>query len=65
MERAAEKNRRTGKGFPPYMDYLLTGKTDSCVFWDVYAAESAEEKAILDRWELVPPKARRCCSSAA
>jgi Fe-S oxidoreductase len=58
MERAAEKNRRTGKGFPPYMDYLLTGKTDSCVFWDVYAAESAEEKAILDRWELVPPKSR-------
>jgi Fe-S oxidoreductase len=58
MERAAEKNRRAGKGFPPYMDYLLTGKTDSCVFWDVYAAESAEEKAILDRWELVPPKSQ-------
>ena len=56
MERATEKNRRTGKGLPPYMDYLLTGKTDSCLFWDVYATESAEENAILDRWELVPPK---------
>jgi Fe-S oxidoreductase len=56
MERAAEKNRKTGKGLPPYMDYLLTGKTDSCLFWDVYAAESAEEKAILDRWELIPSK---------
>lgn len=58
MERAADKNRSIGKGFPPYMDYLLTGKTDSCVFWDVYAAESAEEKSILDRWESVPPKSR-------
>jgi hypothetical protein len=56
MERAVEKNRRTGKGLPPYMDYLLTGKTDSCLFWDVYATESAEENEILDRWERVPPK---------
>jgi len=56
MEHAAEKNRRTGKGLPPYIDYLLTGKTDSCVFWDVYATQSAEEKAILDKWEVVPPK---------
>jgi len=56
MERAAEKNRRTGKGLPPYIDYLLTGKNDSCIFRDVYAAESTEEQAILDRWEIVPPK---------
>jgi Fe-S oxidoreductase len=56
MERAMEKNRRTGEGPPPFMDYLMTGKTDSCLFWDVYAAESAEEKAILDRWEIVPSK---------
>jgi len=58
MERAVEKNRRVGKGFPPYMDYLLTGKTDSCIFWEVYAAESAEEKAILNRWESAPPKSQ-------
>jgi Fe-S oxidoreductase len=56
MERAVEKNRGTGRGLPPYVDYLLTGKTDSCLFWDVYATESKEEKAILDRWEFVPPK---------
>jgi Fe-S oxidoreductase len=56
MERATEKNRGTGEGPPPFMDYLMTGKTDSCLFWDVYAAESAEEKAILDRWEIVPSK---------
>jgi Fe-S oxidoreductase len=36
----------------------MTGKTDSCLFWDVYATESAEEKAILDRWERVPPKSQ-------
>jgi Fe-S oxidoreductase len=56
MERAAEKNRSMGQGLPSYMDYLLNGKTDSCVFWDVYASESEEEKAILDKWERVPPK---------
>lgn len=56
MERAAEKNRRAGRNFPPYMDYLLTGKTDSCVFLDVYDVGSAEEKAVLDSWERVPPK---------
>jgi len=56
MERAVEKNRRAGKGLPPYIDYQLTGKTDSCIFWDVYASESAEEKAILDKWSIVPPK---------
>jgi Fe-S oxidoreductase len=56
MERATEKNRRAGEGSPPFIDYLMTGKTDSCVFWDVYAAETAEEKAILDRWESVPSK---------
>jgi Fe-S oxidoreductase len=56
MERAVEKNRGMGKGLPPYIEYLLTGKTDSCLFWDVYATESAEEKAILDKWGLVPPK---------
>jgi Fe-S oxidoreductase len=56
MERAVEKNRRTSKSLPAYIDYLLTGKNDSCLFWDVYAAESAEENAILDGWELVPPK---------
>ena len=56
MERAVEKNRRTGTGLPPYVDYLMTGKTDSCLFWDVYASESAEEKAILDKWEVAPAK---------
>ncbi len=56
MERAAEKNRKAGTGFPPYIDYLLTGKTDSSVFGDVYTTESEEEKAILDTWEVVPPK---------
>ena len=56
MERAAEKNRRDGRNVPSYIDYLLTGKTDSCVFWDVYATESADEKEILDKWEIVPPK---------
>jgi len=56
MERAVEKNRRTGKGLPPYIDYQMTGKTDSCIFWDVYASESAEENAILDQWSIVPPK---------
>jgi Fe-S oxidoreductase len=56
MERAAEKQQKTGKGLPPYVNYLFTGKTDSCVFWDVYAVESEEEKEILDKWEQLPSK---------
>ena len=56
MERAVEKNRSISQSLPHYMDYLMNGKTDSCVFWDVYASESEEEKAILDKWERIPPK---------
>jgi Fe-S oxidoreductase len=56
MERAVEKNRAKDKGIPPFVDYVLMGKTDSSVFGDVYATESAEEKAILDRWAVVPAK---------
>ena len=56
MERAVEKNRRMGGGFPPHIDYLINGKTETCVFWDIYAALSEDEKAILDKWDHVPPK---------
>jgi len=56
MERAVEKNRRTEKGIPPYIDYQMNGKTDSNIFWDIYNIESEEEKAILDKWSVVPPK---------
>jgi Fe-S oxidoreductase len=56
MQRAVEKNHRSGKDLPSFVNYMLTGKTGSCVFWDVYDAEPAEEKAILDKWERVPPK---------
>jgi hypothetical protein len=54
MERVTEKNRRSGKDIPAFVNYLLSGKTDSCVFWDVYASASEEEKAVLDKWEAVP-----------
>jgi Fe-S oxidoreductase len=56
MERAVQNNHATDKGIPPFVDYMLMGKTDSSVFGDVYATESAEEKAILDRWAVVPEK---------
>ncbi len=56
MERAVEKNRRTGTGIPPYIDYQMNGKTDSSIFSDVYNAETKEEQEILDTWEIVPPK---------
>jgi Fe-S oxidoreductase len=58
MERMVEKNRKSGKGIPPFVNYLFTGKTDSCLFWDIYESESEEERAILDRWQIVPPKAQ-------
>ncbi len=56
IERMAEKNRKSGKAIPPFVTYFFTGKTDTCLFRDVYESESEEEKAILDRWEIVPPK---------
>ena len=56
MERAVERHRGSGKGLPPYVDYLLMGKTERGLFEDIYASESAEEQVILDRWERIPPK---------
>ncbi|MBN1613736.1 MAG: (Fe-S)-binding protein [Deltaproteobacteria bacterium] len=58
MERAAEKIQTSGRGFPTYVDYLMTGKTDSCVFWDVYDGESEGEKTILDKWHYIPPRSQ-------
>lgn len=56
MERTVEKNLQSGQPVPAFVDYLITGKTDDCLFWDVYATQSEEEQAVLDKWATVPPK---------
>jgi Fe-S oxidoreductase len=58
MERLAEKIRKLDKGIPPYIDYYMTGKGDSNVFWDVYDSLSKNEKEILDRWQVIPPRSK-------
>jgi Fe-S oxidoreductase len=58
MERMTAKNRESGKGIPPTVEYMMTGKTASGFFYDQYAAGSAEDKAILDRWTQVPAAAK-------
>jgi Fe-S oxidoreductase len=58
MERLAEKIRQLDKGIPPYIDYYMTGKGDSNVFWDVYDSLSKNEKEVLDKWEVIPSKSK-------
>jgi Fe-S oxidoreductase len=58
MERLTESIRKNGGGIPPFVEYCFTGKHDSCLFWDVYDRESEEEKRILDKWAIVPPKSK-------
>ena len=58
MERITAKNRESGKGIPPAVDYMITGKSESGFFYDQYRAAPDEDKAILDRWSEVPPEAK-------
>lgn len=54
MERMVEHNKKQGKTIPPQADYMMTGKSDSGFFYDMYKNGTDEDKAILDKWEKVP-----------
>ena len=56
MERLGDQIRKGDKGIPSFIKYCFTGEGDSCVFLDVYGQESDEEKNILDKWAVPPPK---------
>ncbi len=58
MERMVAQNRESGAGIPAEMNYMMTGKSDSGYFFDLYKAGSEEDKAILDRWAQVPPTSK-------
>lgn len=58
MERMAEQLRKSKKGIPLYASYCMTGKSDSCIFLDVYKTLSENEKEILDKLEIIPPKSK-------
>ena len=58
MERMIEKNRQAGAAVPPFISYMMTGKSESGYFYDLYKAGSDEDKAILDRWTQKPSKAK-------
>ena len=54
MERVVAKNLEQRKTFPPSVDYMITGKGEKNYFYDLYAAGTAEDKSILDKWTNVP-----------
>ncbi|MFO7568847.1 MAG: (Fe-S)-binding protein [Smithellaceae bacterium] len=58
MERITGQNRASGKGIPPTLDYMMTGKNESGYFFDIYKGAPAEDKAILEKWSVVPPKSK-------
>ena len=58
MERIVEKNGKSGKGIPPALDYMMTGKNESGYFFDIYKAAPAEDKAVLEKWSQVPPASK-------
>ncbi|MBN1382123.1 MAG: (Fe-S)-binding protein [Deltaproteobacteria bacterium] len=58
MERMVAKNRKSGNGLPKSSEYMMTGKGETNYFLDMYNAGSAEDKAILDKWEQVPEKSQ-------
>lgn len=58
MQRIVEKNVAGGKGIPPSLDYMMTGKNELGYFFDIYKAAPAEDKAILEKWSQVPGKSR-------
>lgn len=58
MERLAEKVVRSGDGIPDKLKYLFGGYSKPSVFSDVYQGLSDDEKAVLDQWEVPPPKSK-------
>ena len=54
MERTVAKNFENVKEFPARVDYMITGKSEKNFFYDMYAAGTAEDKAILDKWTQIP-----------
>lgn len=58
MERMVAKNRQSGKGLPKSSAFMMTGKGETNYFAEMYKAGSAEDKAILDKWEKVPAKSK-------
>lgn len=54
MERMVEQNHKQGKTIPPGAEYMMTGKSESGFFYDLYEKGTEEDKAILDQWAVVP-----------
>jgi Fe-S oxidoreductase len=58
MERMIAGNRKSGAVIPAYLDYMMTGKSESGYFFDLYKAAPKEDQAILDVWSTPPAKAK-------
>ncbi|MBN2027415.1 MAG: (Fe-S)-binding protein [Actinobacteria bacterium] len=58
MERMVARNRVSGAAIPDYLNYMMTGKSESGYFTDIYRSLPQEDQEILDRWS-TPPAASR------
>lgn len=56
IERMMEKNHEGGKGIPENLMYMFTAVNENNYFSDQYKALPDDDKAILDKWEVVPEK---------
>jgi len=58
MDRMIAKNLETGNGVPDTIAYMFNGINESNYFTDQYKALQEDDRAILDKWETVPEKAK-------
>jgi Fe-S oxidoreductase len=58
MERMTTEYRDGTKEIPEASSFMMTGKSDNCFTYNIYNALPDDEKAILDKWTKVPPKAK-------
>lgn len=58
MERMVAKNNQSGMGIPKSAEFMMMGKGETNYFYELYKAGTADDRAILDRWEKVPAKSK-------
>ena len=58
MERVVANNKKNGAEVPQSSSYMFNVGNEKSYFYDLYAAGTEEDKAILDKWTNVPPAAK-------
>jgi len=58
MERMVAQNKKNDAVIPQYLNYMMTGKSPSGYFFDIYKAAPDEDRTILDKWQEIPLPSR-------